>query len=294
MMPPLPSTPPPSTPPPSTPPSQPVSTGARYAQYADAPVVITGAASGIGAATVREFAVEGARVALLDVNGAAADVAARSIRADTGACTLAVQVDVADFASVQRAVDIVGSAFGPVRVLVNSAVSFIAAGRDATTEQWERSLGVNVRGSAQLTALCSAHMGPGAAIVNVASVSAHIAQPDRWTYNATKGAIVSMTRCQALDLAPRGIRVNAVSPGWIWTPEVAKAAGGDRAAHEPAWGRFHILRRLGEAREVARAILFVCSDDASFITGSELMVDGGYSALSAEGLGERSSFAGSA
>ena len=98
---------------------------------------------------------------------------------------------------------------------------------------------------------------------------------------------------QALDLAAYHIRVNVVSPGWIWTPEVARAADGGRARWEPVWGRYHILRRLGEAVEVARAILFLCSDDASFITGAELPVDGGYLALGSEGLGEMSSFAGS-
>ena len=128
--------------------------------------------------------------------------------------------------------------------------------------------------------------------MNIASISAHVAQPNRWTYNACKGAIVAMTRCQALDLAPVRIRVNVVSPGWTWTPEVAKAAQGDRDKWEPVWGKFSMLRRFGEPREIARAILFLCSDDASFITGSELPVDGGYMGLGSEGLGASSSFAG--
>jgi NAD(P)-dependent dehydrogenase (short-subunit alcohol dehydrogenase family) len=132
----------------------------------------------------------------------------------------------------------------------------------------------------------------GRAIVNVASISAHIAQPNRWTYNACKGAIVAMTRCQALDLAPDGIRVNAISPAWTWTPEVARAANNDRERWEPVWGRFQMLRRFCEPREVARAILFLCSDDASFVTGTELAVDGGYLGLGSEGLGDLSSYAG--
>ena len=174
--------------------------------------------------------------------------------------------------------------------------SFLAKGLDATEGDWERSLGVNVRGYANMVQACYPHMrvAHGAAIVNLCSISAHIAQPNRWTYNASKGAILALTRCQALDLSADGIRVNAVSPGWIWTPEVAKAADGDRERWEPVWGPFHMLRRVGEPREVARAILFLCSDDASFITGAELPVDGGYLALGSEGLGERSSFAGTA
>ncbi len=132
-------------------------------------------------------------------------------------------------------------------------------------------------------------------MVNVASISAHIAQPQRWTYNTTKAAIVGLTRCMAMDLSADGIRVNSVSPGWIWTPEVAAAAAdGGRERWEPVWGRFHLLRRLGEAAEVAAAIGFLCSSEASFITGVDLPVDGGYLAMGPEGLGDTSSFAGSA
>ena len=149
---------------------------------------------------------------------------------------------------------------------------------------------MNVRAYANAVTYASQHMPPGSAIVNLASISAHVAQPNRWTYNASKGAIVAMTKCQALDLGPIGVRVNAVSPGWTWTPEVSRVAGGDRSQWEPIWGRFHILRRLGEPSEIADAVVFLLSDKASFITGAELMVDGGYSALGPEGLGDESRF----
>ena len=179
--------------------------------------------------------------------------------------------------------------------LVNNAASFIAKGLDVTTAEWDRSLGVNVRGYANMVQACHKPMKAigGGAIVNIASISAHIAQPNRWTYNATKGAIVTLTKCQALDLAPDGIRVNIDSPGWIWRPEVQKAAQGNREKWGPIWGRFHMLRRLGEPEEVAKAIIFLCSDDASFITATELLVDGGYLGIGSEGLGDQSSFAGS-
>ena len=130
------------------------------------------------------------------------------------------------------------------------------------------------------------------AIVNMSSISAHIAQPDRWTYNAAKGAVNQLTRCMAMDLAPH-VRVNTVSPGWIWTREVDKAAGGDRENWGPVWGKFHMLRRLGTTAECAAATAFLLSDEASFITATELMVDGGYAGMGSEGLGEGSSFAGS-
>ena len=132
----------------------------------------------------------------------------------------------------------------------------------------------------------------GGAIVNISSISGHIAQADRWTYNACKSAILSLTRCQALDMASSGIRVNSVSPGWTWTPEVETAAVGGREKWEPIWGRFCPMQRSAEASEVAKPILFLCSEAASFITGADLPVDGGYLALGSEGLGENSTFAG--
>ena len=257
--------------------------------------VVTGGASGIGAAMVREFAAEGAAVAVFDINTALGTELAAALRAD-GRAVEFFPVDVSDVEACRAAVAAFAESQGRLDCLVNSAVSFIGKGLDVTPEDWDRSLGVNVRGCANMAQACYPFMkaGGGGAIVNISSISGHIAQANRWTYNASKGAILALTRCQALDMAPAKIRVNVVSPGWTWTPEVAKAAGGDRAKWEPIWARFSVLQRLGEAREIARAILFLCSDDASFITGAELPVDGGYMALGSEGLGDHSTFAGTA
>ncbi len=256
--------------------------------------VVTGGASGIGEATVREFAESNARVAIFDIQAERSQQVRDSLQAKDRIVD-SYNVDVSDHEACKTATKTVFERWGRIDFLVNNAFSFIAKGLDVTPADWERCLGVNVRGYANMVQACYPFMRGvrGSAIVNIASISAHIAQPNRWTYNATKGAVVSMTKCQALDLSADGIRVNAVSPGWIWTPEVAKAANGDREKWEPIWGRYHMLRRLGEPREVARAILFLCSEDASFITGTELMVDGGYLGLGSEGLGETSAFAGS-
>lgn len=252
--------------------------------------IVTGGGNGIGRATAEHLATSGIAVAVLDREE-------DSARRVAGALPdgIALSLDISDSAACRDAVEEVVGTFGRLDYLVNCAGSFIAAGLEATDEQWDAILGVNVRGGATMVAAATPHLrdaGRGA-VVNVGSISGHVAQPGRWTYNATKGAISAITRCQALDLAPYGIRVNAVAPGWIWTREVEKAAGGDRARWEPVWGNYAMLRRLGEPVEVARAIAFLLSDAASFITGTELAVDGGYLALGPEGIGETAVFAGS-
>jgi NAD(P)-dependent dehydrogenase (short-subunit alcohol dehydrogenase family) len=255
--------------------------------------IVTGGASGIGAATVREFASRGARVAIMDINASAANEAASRLRAE-GRSVDFFPLDVADREACFAQVAAFAESAGRLDALVNNAASFLSKGLEATTEDWDRSLGVNVRGCANMAQAAHPHMrnSGGGAIVNVASISGYIAQPDRWTYNACKGALLSLTRCQALDMAKDRIRVNSVSPGWTWTPEVAKAAEGDRAKWEPIWAQFSMLERLAEAEEVARAIVFLCGDDASFITAADLPVDGGYLGIGPERSGDTSTFAG--
>lgn len=256
-------------------------------------VLVTGAASGIGAACAQAFAARGARLVLVDLNAEGLEKQREIIEAlPNASLVLSFAVDISDEVAVDSVIATTLDEQQHIDVLVNCAASFINGGRDATRRDWERSLGVNVVASSMLTGRVSRVMPFGSAVVNISSISAHFAQPERWTYNATKAAILAMTRGQAMDLARDGIRVNAVSPGWIWTPEVERAASGDRARWEPIWGRFHLLKRLGEPSEVAEAVTFLSSQRASFITGTELLVDGGYSTMGPEGLGDDAQFAG--
>ncbi|MGH3823591.1 MAG: SDR family NAD(P)-dependent oxidoreductase [Pseudonocardiaceae bacterium] len=241
--------------------------------FAGTTVVITGGASGIGRASAEAFVAVGAHVVLLDCD-------AQRLAATTavlGAAT-AVHGDVSRWEDCQAAARAARATGRPVRALVNCAATFLAKAENATPGDWDASLGVNVKG----TALMAGSIVPllrtagGGTIINVASISGYIAQPNRWTYNATKGAVLALTRCQALDLARDGIRVNSISPGTIWTPAVDGVTGGDRATWEPILGSQHMLGRVGEPSEVANVILFLCGPGASFITGADVLVDGGY------------------
>ena len=256
--------------------------------------IVTGGTAGIGMATVKELCKEGAFVAFTGIEPDLGVEVENELKKEG----YVVHFHGGDMAEEQFCVSVVRETvkrWGRVNYLVNNAFSFVAKGMDADRDDWERTYRVGPIAYATMASQVAEPMklAGGGAIVNVSSISARIAQPNRWTYNSAKGAVANLTRCIALDLAPFGIRVNSVSPGWIWTREVAKAAGGDRARWEPVWGEYHMLRRLGEPVEVAAAILYLLSDDADFITGADLPVDGGYQGLGSEGLGSASQFAGS-
>ena len=245
--------------------------------------LITGAADGIGAATAALFAEHGAAVVIGDIDDrGGTEVRDRVIAA--GGKAVFVRADISkpgDAESLARAAEIT---FGHLDILVNNAATFVLKGIDATPEDWHRSLDVNVIGTALVTraAVEVIRRSGGGAIVNLASISSFVAQPQFVTYSATKAAILQMTRNLALDLAPDGIRVNCVCPGTILTrasrdhmERVGMPLDDFIAAEAPK----HLLNRVGTPREVAHAILFLASDDASFITGTHLMVDGGYTAV---------------
>ena len=256
----------------------------RLPRFAGRRVLVTGGGAGIGAATVRRFIAEGATVFAVDNRADA--LAARQDELGTfgSNCTPIV----ADVTSDDAVADVVSTAAGPegvLDVLVNNAAVFLLAGLDATSDQWDRTLAVNLLAPARLVAAAAAPLGRSSrgAVVNIASISGHVAQPGRWTYNASKGGLLELTRCQALDLAAAGVRVNSVSPGFIWTDVLDRSAGGDRTRWEKIWGSYSPLSRCGEPEEVAAAIAFLASDDASYITGTDLHVDGGQITTSAEG-----------
>jgi NAD(P)-dependent dehydrogenase (short-subunit alcohol dehydrogenase family) len=256
--------------------------------------IVTGGSTGIGRAIMEALCVQGVSVTFSGLSDGGAQTEAECRQ--KGHQVQFVRGDMAEEAFCRKLAQAAVEKWGKVNILVNNAFSFITQGLKATEADWLRMMTVGPIGYARMgqQIVPSMEEQGGGAIVNVSSISAHIAQPNRWTYNAAKGAVNQLTRCMAMDLACYKIRVNTVSPAWIWTREVDKAAKGGRDQWEPVWGKFHMLRRLGRVEEVAGPVVFLCSDAASFVTGAELMVDGGYCGMGPEGLGEHSSFAGSA
>lgn len=248
----------------------------------DKVAIVTGGSAGIGQATSILFAEEGAKVVIADCDSAAGEECVAQIRADGGQA-LFVDADISNEDHCQRVCDEAAHAFGGINILVNNAASFILKGLEASLADWLRILSVNVMGTAWMSRFASAYMkrAGGGAIVNLGSISSFIAQPSFVTYSATKAALLQMTRNMALDLAPFNIRVNCVCPGTILTRasyDHMERAGQTLDQFLAEQGPKHLLNRVGDPREVAYPILFLASDEASFITGTHLMVDGGYTA----------------
>jgi len=270
-------------------------------RLADEVAVVTGGGAGIGEAACVRFAEEGAHVVAVDWDGEAARETVETIEQAGGPQGLAVETDVSDEDDVAAMADAVADEFGRVDVLVNNAGIRVDPKpvTEADEASWDRILDVNLKGYA----FCAKHLIPmlaadegdgassdtpgrdGGSIVNVASVGAGWARPGWTQYDSTKGAIVSLTQDMACDHAEQGIRVNAVSPGWVITDyHVGDRTGADaeRFVDEkttPGGHDGNILERAARPEELADALLFLASEESSFLTGVNVPVDGGSSVL---------------
>ena len=242
--------------------------------------IVTGGSVGIGQATSEVFAEEGAKVVVANPNATAGEECARQIRVRGGEA-LFVQTDISKEDDCRNVCDRAVEAFGQLNILVNNGAVFILKGLEASVADWQRMLSVNIMGTALMSRFASEYMKQfgGGAIVNLGSISSFVAQPSFITYSSTKGAILQMTRNMAMDLAPFNIRVNCVCPGTILTrasEEHMARVGMTKEEFIAAEAPKPLLNRVGHPREYAYPILFLASDEASFITGTHLMVDGGY------------------
>ncbi len=239
--------------------------------------VITGAASGIGFATAQRFASEGASIAGIDL--ATQPESWDAVQETAPETSYTGLVDVRDEAAVQRAIEGIRSEHGRIDILVNGAgVEGIGVAHELSVEDWDRTMDINLKGSfivAKHVLPAMIEQGAGN-IVHIASVEGMEGMSGAMSYNVSKGGVIQMTRTMAIDYARNGIRVNCVCPGLIDTPLTA-------LLHDPALKKvrdrmieWHLLDRAGRPEEVAAAILFLASDEASFVTGHPLVVDGGW------------------
>lgn len=247
--------------------------------------LVTGAGSGLGEATAHRFAEEGAVVIVCDINGEAAQRVAAAISSAGGRAEAKTQ-DVTDEALWDRLVGEVVAAHGALHVLVNNAgVALTGNVEEASLADWRTTQAVNGEGVFLGTRAAIRVMKDcGGSIINISSIEGIIGEPLTAAYNASKGGVRVFTKSAALHCAQQGyaIRVNSVHPGFIGTPLVANALGAlppheAAALHQDLMTRIP-LRRLGEPREIASGVLFLASDESSYMTGSELVIDGGYTA----------------
>ena len=246
--------------------------------------IVTGGSSGIGRAIALRFARAGGRVALLDVAEPAAREGAREIEA-CGGSVIAIRCDVSRQGDVDQAFQAVAQRFAPVDVLVNSAgIAHVGAIEQTSEEDLDRLYAVNVKGVYHcMHAGVPAMKGRGGVILNIASVASSVGIPDRFAYSMTKGAVLAMTYSVARDYVTHHIRCNCIAPGRVHTPFV----DGFLAQHYPgreremfdALSRTQPIGRMGRPEEIAELALFLCSDAAAFITGSNYAIDGGFVTL---------------
>lgn len=243
----------------------------------DRVAVVTGGASGIGWATARELGHRGAKLAICDIDGDRVHISAQKLARD-GLDAEGYELDVADRSGCVRIAGKIRDDLGPVAILVNNAGVAGAArlGDEHSAEQWDRAMAVNLTGMYNLSVACLDDLKETRGVViNVSSVVAFTSGFAQAGYAASKGGVRSLTQAMCRELSRFGIRVNAVAPGYIETPMTS--THNDKFVE---WLRFHCpMRRYGQPEELARAIAFLSSDEASFITGVTLPVDGGYLAV---------------
>lgn len=241
--------------------------------------IVTGGGSGIGRATAEVFAREAAKVIICDNNTKVGQETVLSIEKNGGKARF-VYADVSQERDIKDMIAETIKAYKKIDILVNNAASFVLKGFDASVAEFKRSFAVNVLGAILASKYASKYMKGGGTIINLGSISSFVAQPGLFAYSITKAAVLQLTRNMAMDLGPQRIRVNCICPGPVLTDALLNKYEGEGLDEINAKeGSLTILRRVAQPVEIANAILFLATDDASYITGASIAVDGGYTAL---------------
>ncbi len=248
--------------------------------------IVTGGATLIGEKVVEALETAGANVMSADINVDDGQRVADSF----GDGVRFLSTDVTDDAQLDALVQECLDAFGGIDILVNAAATYLDDGLETTRSDWLTALNVNLVSGVRLTSKVAPHMAKqgGGSIINFASIAGKRATNLFFVYGVTKAAILGVTRNEAVKLADHGIRVNSVSPGWVWSNPIHGMSGGDRKLVDEVAGNFHLPGRIADPEEVAKVVVFLASDWASFITGEDIAVDGGYTAIGPEALGQLS------
>ena len=247
--------------------------------------LVTGAATLIGAVLCEKLVEAGARVVCTDIDGETVAQRAEKL----GEKAVAAKLDVSEDANIAKCLDLAESSFGGVDLLVNVACTYDDGGIVTTREQWRKGLDINLIGAAMAGQMAAERMEKrgGGAIVHFGSIAAKVAQPGRMMYSISKAGLLHLVKTQAAALAEKNIRVNSVSPGWTWSNVISMLSSDRRDVADQVGSELHPLGRIGNPEEVADAVLYLLSNRASFVTGTDLAVDGGYAALGPEAMIDR-------
>jgi NAD(P)-dependent dehydrogenase (short-subunit alcohol dehydrogenase family) len=237
--------------------------------------IVSGSSQGLGLDIARSLIAAGASVLMLDIDASTGKRAAQSL----GDAARFIEIDITDDAQLDWVIAVALAEFGHIDLLVNNACIYDDAGLASTRAQWTRLLDVNLVSAAILSQKVAPYMDSGGVIVNLGSTGGKFGAVGRALYPASKAALQQFTRNLAVELAPKGIRAVTVSPAWTWSPSLEMLSKGSIEMADQVGAAFHPLGRVGRGREIAQVVAFVCSADASWITGVDIPVDGGFSIL---------------
>ncbi len=265
-----------------------MSTNTQALRLAGKTAIVTGASQGLGADIAAVLAGQGANVVLVGRGREAGEAVAAGI----GERAVFCETDVTSDAAIDACVDFTLKRFGRIDLLVNNACSYADEGLASPRELWFQTLNVNLISAAIFTQKATPHMTRGGVVVNMGSTGGKFGAMGRAIYPASKAAMLQITRNFAVALAPAGIRVLAVSPAWTWSPSTERMSNGSIERADAVGAHFHPLGRVGRGEEIGRVVAFLASDEASWMTGVDVPVDGGFSMLGPDqGISPREWFA---